>query len=760
MIKRISLYVLSLIYILVLCCFVCVIPLLANCSFISIYDYFVIPAFFINSLISSLVIIYVYKNPQQDGSNLVIYSKPISRKKIICFNLLASLIMYLFLAVLCSLGSLFGMIIQDQSRIGIAWVFLSCFIGNMVSYVLFGSFTLLICCFLNKTLTISCTIILAILGLAYNDVFTLVPQVNTSYKISNDYQSFISSSWYADKNNIVHHSGYVLPTDYPDLTLSDIPKFYVSHAKNLFTLEQSIPELRLIYLINLYRGIVSQFLYGPLEEADRWNRTTTTGQALGSVIWSQYEINDCIHTLASKNINLTDDDYSWMSINKDTEPFVYLDTSNLSRQDTTSFVTLNSDKSVLNDSDKQKELSQILLNLEAGVQVCYLNGDLDSENLLGNLDYVIQSNAKNSLAFGYYFDGGKYLSNKKWITDDILDITPNDTEVFNYLLYEILFDENQNSNLFCQTFIGPYDDNGYPYPGDNWTFNLSINENSGANTLKLYQLVYDEITKGKNAELIQSIEKLSSLQDYGTWYMKFRYFVKQQLTGAYGFKNYLFSHDFKDANNQVITAVPWSDYFQFSFLPVYNSLDCRNYDNLLGLTPIGDGYVNFKYALGSGFLPLPAYDDGASNFDVVNYAAYPDDGNNYISSFLPIYDGIQEPSILKNLYQTYTNSATPSNTQTNNYGYFSPIGLKASSLIRDFVDKNDYNLIYYDNQYQSDYQAFFYGQERYLALYEHTIFDYDVTSTIPNYVFTILYLAIGGLLFGFGSRKYEKIDVF
>lgn len=191
------------------------------------------------------------------------------------------------------------------------------------------------------------------------------------------------------------------------------------------------------------------------------------------------------------------------------------------------------------------------------------------------------------------------------------------------------------------------------------------------------------------------------MEDYAKLDRDFAYYFSRELLGVYGTSDFIFTSEnkFTDTSGTEITSVPWSDYFKFVFLPQYNSINIRNYNSLVDYDDPSLPDISFKGLLGNGFVPLPSYNDG-SDVNVMSTLAYGGDTTGKLNAFLPIYQGdsTSKPKAYEDEYETYVNtndSAHYADKNDGQYGYYSPLGLKAQALVKAFFDSKTF--VYYDS---------------------------------------------------------------
>ncbi len=735
-------YVITFVYLIILVAFTTFVPIIAGLSFIKVWKVVLMPALYIVSILSSVIVVYIFKAPQDDGSELIICSKPLDRKKMIWSKFFVSGLMFLFFSIITAIFCLFAMIPNGVSKSGVAFLMLSCFVGNIVNFIFFGSIATFFSIFWNKIVVIIANIIVVVLMVIYYTVQLAISESPAS-KLTKNNVNTVHTSWYVDKSNKAHGSAYILPTSLlSSFDISSLDSLSLEHEKELW--DQALKEspANALYAFNFFLQLEQAYLVGPLAEANDWN-LASSNLSFGQHNGLNYTINDLVHQNTGQDTDLTDDDTSWMSITNDLEPYFYISVASLTRNDTVNFATYNSSGiSYLN------ELLELLINFESNITVNYVSND-SSLCYKGNTNYLYNPTGtkENNYVVAAYYNGVVVSKNLQYYTNDQLKPNTDEKDLFNYLLYEILFDTN--SNLYKNTFSSSY-------PGEYWTFYLASDPNYESVSY-LYRLIYDEVEQLKQDNIIPS-DEYNTIADFGQLYMKFRYFIYEQLIGANTLNDYsMVNTNYKDSSGNTISVIPWSQYFTFCYNTLFNSFNTRNYSSINPDT----SYINFKQLLGNGFLPLPSYSTSTS-VNIINTLAYlgieQEEG---INKFLPIYDGSSSPSDeYKELFEVYKNtnvSSEYSEKVEGEYGYCSEIGLKSSSLLTYFFNSSP-SAIYYYVEYYNRYTAEFNTSSNSILLYENTIFSFEQSSKLNWWQASIIYVAIGMFIDVIAYYKYVKYD--
>lgn len=96
-----------------------------------------------SAILSSLIIVYLFKKPQDDGSELIISSKPLVRHKMVAAKYIVCLVSFLVFSFSIATGALFAFLSPGASVKGVWLLFVCFFVGNFVIFIFFGGLALL-----------------------------------------------------------------------------------------------------------------------------------------------------------------------------------------------------------------------------------------------------------------------------------------------------------------------------------------------------------------------------------------------------------------------------------------------------------------------------------------------------------------------------------------------------------------------------------------------------------------------------------------
>lgn len=161
--KNVGLYVCSLIYIITIFVIVFIIPYFSGVSPNQILLNPIVLSIivFVISVLSAFLGIILFKTPVDDGTELLIVSKPLSRLEILNTKIIIFLIGTLLLSILGSIVSLFIFLNENTIPQKNLFIFLGFFVGSFISFSFFGFLSLIICLFAKKIL-----VFISVCGLA------------------------------------------------------------------------------------------------------------------------------------------------------------------------------------------------------------------------------------------------------------------------------------------------------------------------------------------------------------------------------------------------------------------------------------------------------------------------------------------------------------------------------------------------------------------------------------------------------------------
>ncbi len=189
-------------------CFLIILPVVSNLNVLSIWSNTALPIaqsyLILNSAIFTAILAsYIFRESLDDGTELIIISKPISRTKIILSKFIA-------FSLMCLIINIFSLIIVlitfalPQMPMQYAWQLLfSTFLGNIVAFTTFGAIAILFTCFFNKTAVIMLNICVVILLF----VIQIILMITVSTPMLLTFQEHVTTTSFSqqDKNGAERH---------------------------------------------------------------------------------------------------------------------------------------------------------------------------------------------------------------------------------------------------------------------------------------------------------------------------------------------------------------------------------------------------------------------------------------------------------------------------------------------------------------------------------------------------------------------------
>jgi ABC-type transport system involved in multi-copper enzyme maturation permease subunit len=164
---------------------------------------------YVGALFSAILAIAIFKDYRDNGAELIVVSKPISRYKIILTKFLVymfvSLIFVLFLALISLSTFSFGSV----SGKDVGSLVFSIIISNLVFIIAFGFLSTIVSIFFSKVWTILANILVVIVLNIYSTITVIV--VKSPGDIANNEGSVIITSQYLSKNGEVKSMGALTP---------------------------------------------------------------------------------------------------------------------------------------------------------------------------------------------------------------------------------------------------------------------------------------------------------------------------------------------------------------------------------------------------------------------------------------------------------------------------------------------------------------------------------------------------------------------
>lgn len=702
MISKISLWVVSGIYALALLTFLFIIPVITNKYYLEnwvtqtgIVHNIII---YIISIYSALITIFLFKTPQEDGTDLLVNSKPIIRTKIV----FAKFICFVScITTLSTLGAIVGSLCYlapYNNNANTTDLILSLFLTTLVLSLVFSGISMLVAIKFNKVLIFFTNIFIVVFGIVYSTIITSIQQ-SAAALISKDHSVNPSPFTYYDKKGIPVGAQSITSTDGEDLE-----KYFKSmefeseleywnekeakasqDAKNAFNY---IGQFQLMFNLNSLQDVY---------------KNTNAITSLGNADWYKYKPIAPIHDVATTNIDKTDDDPSWMDFTNEKLPYFFTQIGNIKEETLREMANYNK-----SPQDLEKLITG-LTNIAFSQKISYLTNK------------------------SYIYNGSNISKNKKEIDYSIGSLTTFERDFFNYLLFETLYDSG--SNLYGDNSM-KRNQNGY------YSYDFTSTTPDGF-------MQYIEYVFGKMKEFSTKLN-LATDYDYSLETLKFKNFLIRQLLGVYGTEDYTFKeNEFLDSSGGKIVKVDWNNYFKLAFLTQYNSINIRNIEDISDSTK-GDFSKTPRDLFKNGTAVFP-YIGGDTTWDWIKKYVEAD-----TKKFSTEYDGTIIPTEYAEQYKQY-NALDPS--QTNQYGYFSDMIAKSTSLINTYAGKYQ-NGEFLSTGWMSNHYSNYVKLET-MSLcseYERATFNYDCAPRINPTNYVVWYFFVGIALISIAYVKYLKYD--
>ena len=681
---------------------------------------------YINAIFSALIVVFIFKTPQDDGSELIISAKPLSRNKVILIKFLIFITYSIFFSIISAVFVCFSFLSPNVNPSVVWSLIFTLILTHTICMFFFGSIAIVVSLFFNKTLVIMTNIFVVVVGAIYTITFKAVQKEPSSIitRRQQNGEFLVSTTSFVDQNGYGNYAESITSIN-PDEAISSLNIDYAKRMWNSVLQEANQLDLQLAFNM-----ISQQQLIHCLGNLNEMYAIKNAMNSLGQNSWYNYKIQNKLIPSATENkLNATDDDYSWTSLSDKNLPLFYVDTSLISKSLLSSAVSINTKPDIPSDVELNT-LLKIINELSTKETVSYLSPAFYIDDALFYDPTHSWNNIKGSCT-SIIYDGVQLSKNIAYYHNQALGYTEFETDLFNYIIFKTLWESNNDFN------------NCFSLSGSEWKFN--------ANETKFSKLIYETFKQYKN-EL-----KLNSIRDYGIEYLRLKNYIVYRLLGKYGYDNVTI--DNKTLSEEKI-IVPYSDYFNLCLLTQYNAINVRNIDEF-STTKMGD-YVP-RNLIKDGFIALPYI--GSDSADWIDFLFKKDkfSTNKVTKKLSTDYDGTKTPSLpnYDDLYKQYDILNYTHNQKTDHYGYFSEISFRAQALIRSyassntlpFIEKNDQ--IVRDDHYISRVTM---GSSKLFSSFERSLFTYSVEQKINPYIVLSCYLLISTLFLTYGYIKYIKYD--
>ncbi|MDR2822965.1 MAG: hypothetical protein LBV37_00300, partial [Mycoplasmataceae bacterium] len=164
---------------------------------------------YIGALYAAVQSIAVFKEHRDNGSELIVVSKPINRIKIVSTKFAAYISFCLFFGVVSSLFMLFVFCFSGVTSAQVFGLVFSVLITNSIFMLIFGFLGTFTSIFLNKIWTILINVIMVVLLVIYSTV--CMATVKTPLQLAQSSKHAVISSEYLSRDNKPHSTVILTP---------------------------------------------------------------------------------------------------------------------------------------------------------------------------------------------------------------------------------------------------------------------------------------------------------------------------------------------------------------------------------------------------------------------------------------------------------------------------------------------------------------------------------------------------------------------
>lgn len=164
-------------YAIVICLYTSIIPVMSDKAPITLFrsSYSTSLLMLLVAAVISVIAVEIFRTPIDDGTELLIVSKPISRKEIVFTKLLIFLIYVISISIVGAIIAAFTFLNRSSSREDSTTLLLGVLLGTVVNGLLFGSITTILSIYFKKivSMVISVGISFALLIMTFLGSFTI-----------------------------------------------------------------------------------------------------------------------------------------------------------------------------------------------------------------------------------------------------------------------------------------------------------------------------------------------------------------------------------------------------------------------------------------------------------------------------------------------------------------------------------------------------------------------------------------------------------
>ena len=713
---------------------------------------------YIIALIGAIIALFIFRQPQDDGSELLVCSKPLNHTKIIASKFIVFVLTVSMFAAGSSLISCFGFCLSNVNYWTVLSLIVSLFVVNFIFTLLYGSIAIIISIYHGKIGIITGNIIIALLASIYSTVATVALK-EPSTVITDSKTETSTNGSFVDYQNKQSKYEYIIPLT--DNYLELATKTNLDWEKQ--TYENAVKE-------SLTRKFAPlNFNYHMYLIANLWHLNDVRMQIngiseLGATSTYDYKIDGLLHSVPSQSVDYTDDQYTeWSDFGKSGSPLFYTQYSNLKIEDLQYITECNSTSPADSQDIDWDKLLKVFQNVITSLNVKMPSGLSAAESLIPSTSILNGPYTDTRLLFRYddpwsllptytvgkFYNGSSNFKNFQYFNPELIEPTPEEKDVFDYIVYESMFDVDSDIYNDCFKRNSMY-----------YKIDLVSEKQNYLYSKYVYQIL--------NLDGVKLLLKLNSDYDYALEFYKFKYYLSRQLLGYYGINNAICTNWNNPTGDKVI--VPYENYFRLVFIPQYNSYYVRNIDDyrdnidMLPVTLPIDVDINPKdlFRYGSFALPRMINNDNPT-YDILSWILgnepfFPPYQGDCMKVSSCEYDGSIDPSIVENkqLYEIFNIYKGDWSNVEDHYGYFSELGLKLDTILNNFVFKR--TPIYIDDDYSNLYNSEISSNSMLGLIFNRLAFKYSCTDAYNPYVLLVVYIIIDLLILTGTFFRYIRHD--
>lgn len=243
LLKRKAVLIVGLLYLFFIFIFLILIPLITNINPLYIWSNNIVSPtnvlMYISALFSAIASIFIFKQYRDDGTELIIASKPLTRTTMIITKFVLYISFCLAFGLMASMLGWITLIFNQISAYQAFSLFISIFLANAIICLILGFVSVFVSLFLNRVWTILINIAVVILCAIYSIVNMLVTTTAASY-LANHEHPIVTTS-YANEKGEIKNAAFMTPKidiDNETGILKDIYPINIEQTENIW--EQAV----------------------------------------------------------------------------------------------------------------------------------------------------------------------------------------------------------------------------------------------------------------------------------------------------------------------------------------------------------------------------------------------------------------------------------------------------------------------------------------------------------------------------------------